>query len=309
MHAFPEIPDLSVPRARDEAVDLDVNDIINHPGWGVPDLRHRAVCWIRLGPAAANVIDDRRGGDIVPLCADPHLIAASPVRLFDGRPFIVTQNVPVGSPATYNFRYRLNLAFPPVVLGTIPIDAGRRQGQSRCRQHGKDHGGESHDHTPAATVCPGRARKPSALNIAIADAQRLTSAMDWSIGDIASSLRIAPERLGRRRDQVAQVTTMRACAKQFVSSPATESATATEQLPKKAQFCETIIHYARGSIAHHPAVLALGVARSWCARVAPRRAMGRTTSRLQKRLRSCNDTDLHQGRRRKPSSLPPVSET
>jgi hypothetical protein len=124
---------LSVHRARDEAIDSDVDDRMANPAWSVPDLRHNAMRSIRLGPAAAKVIDYRLGGDIVPLCANPYLIVAVPVRLFAGAPFVIAENVPVGSPATYNFRYWLNVAFPPEMFEVIRIDAGRRPGKRWCR--------------------------------------------------------------------------------------------------------------------------------------------------------------------------------
>ncbi len=133
----------SVHRARDEAVDVDVSDRVPNPAWSVPDLSHRTVRSIWFGPAAAKIIDESLGRDIIPLCADSYLIAAFAVRLLDGPPLIVTQNVPVGSPATHKFRNRLNVAFPPEMLGVIRTDAGRRQGQRRCRQQSEDDGGKS----------------------------------------------------------------------------------------------------------------------------------------------------------------------
>jgi hypothetical protein len=115
---------VSVHRAHNEAVDIYVNYLMAHPAWGIPDLRHRAVRLIWLGPAAAKVVDNSVSGDIVPLCADPNLIVACAFQLFDGPPFIVTENVPVRSPATSNLGCRLHVAFPPEVLGIIRIDAG-----------------------------------------------------------------------------------------------------------------------------------------------------------------------------------------
>lgn len=145
-----ERPSASVHRASDEAVDFYVNDLMANPAWGVPNLRHGAVCAIWLSPAAAKVIDDGLGGDIEPLCAHPYLITTLPVRLFAGPPFIVAESVPVRSPATSNFRYWLNVAFPPEMLGIIWIDAGRWQGERRGCQQGEGDGGGSHDRSACA---------------------------------------------------------------------------------------------------------------------------------------------------------------